>query len=87
MRPLYKVTGERSTVALFLDNTRQTESKLFCCTACGRVVLHYFDELRVIVGGEGPLKPDSKPMVRVQCRNNQCKTVYDIYLGATNGSG
>ena len=85
MRPLYKVTGERSTVAVFLDNTRKTDSKIFCCNACGRVVFHYFDEQRVLVAGEGPLDPDSKPVVKVQCRNNQCKTVYDIYLGANNG--
>ena len=85
MRCQFRETGIKSTVAIFLDNTRRTQVKAFHCTACGYVVFQYYDEQKVMVAGEGPLEPNEKPVVTMQCKNNQCKTKYDVYLGATNG--
>ena len=85
MRLGYQTTGIKSTISLFLDNSTKTEMKAFHCVSCGYVVFTYYDEAKVMVAGEGPLEPNSKPVVQTQCKNNQCKMLYDLYVGETNG--
>jgi len=80
MRLQYKETGIKSSIAIFLDNSHRTEVKALHCAVCGYVVMQYYDNLKMFVPGEGPMELDSKPMATVQCHNNQCKTLYDIYL-------
>ncbi len=75
----YQETGEKNTIAIFLDSSRKTQVKALHCAVCGFVVLQYYDKLKMFVPGQGPREPDSKPITTIQCSNNQCKTRYDIY--------
>jgi len=79
VRLQYKETGEKSTIAIFLDNSRKTQVKALHCVVCGYVAMQYYDDIKMLVPGEGPREPDGKPITTVQCSNNQCKTRYDIY--------
>ena len=79
MRPQYREVGVKNKIALFLDNSNKTQPKAFHCSSCGYVVFQYYSDQNIMVAGEGPITSTDTPTVTIQCHNNQCKVMYDIY--------
>jgi len=79
MRLSYQETGTKAAVALWLDNTNHTQVKAFHCLGCGYVVFQYYSDTKILVAGDGPVDDTVTPVVRCQCKNSQCKLMYDIY--------
>lgn len=79
MRLQYREAGVKHKIALWLDNSNKTRPKAFHCTGCGYVIFQYYSDQTIMVAGQGPLTNTDSPTITMQCSNNQCKLMYDIY--------
>ena len=73
------MTGEKSYITAWLDNSRTDIKKTFRCNVCGAKVFQYYDSLRIVVPGK--VEDGSNPII-IQCRgrfefiSNIGKTVF-----------
>jgi hypothetical protein len=65
--------GVGGIISLVIDNSSEKILKDFHCSACGRIVLQYYGELRIIIVNE--LREVQRP-IDIQC--SRCKKMYRI---------
>ena len=75
----YRETGVKQKISVWLNNSDHTQMKPFHCPSCGYVMFTYYDDLKIMVAGEGPIEAETKPKTIIQCKNNHCKTQVCIY--------
>ena len=66
--------NDNKVITVLLGNDTPSERKSWRCNVCGKVVFHYYSDVRIVI--EGEMREVKRPL-DIMCIK-ECKTIYRI---------